>query len=199
MELAKSVEEYIAKSGEWAEVVERLREILLSTELDEDLKWGAPAYLYEGKNLIGLGAFKSYAGIWFHQGALLSDPKKKLINAQEGVTRALRQWRFSSLDDVNSNETLIGDYIKEAIRNHLDGKEIKPQKKKPLNIPNELKVAFSDNAQLKKSFDSLNLTRQREFADHIATAKREETRLSRLEKIIPMILEGKGLNDKYRK
>ena len=100
MRRASSVDDYIDHAGQWQEELVRLREILCSTPLTEEVKWGGPCYTWNGKNIVGIGAFKSYFGLWFHQGALLKDDKKVLINAQEGKTRALRQWRMTSSADI---------------------------------------------------------------------------------------------------
>jgi uncharacterized protein YdeI (YjbR/CyaY-like superfamily) len=51
---------------------------------------------------------------------------------------------------------------------------------------------------LSQAFESLSRAKQREYADHVSSAKREETRKNRVLKIIPLILNGKGLNDQYR-
>ncbi|MDZ7740185.1 MAG: YdeI/OmpD-associated family protein [Bacteroidota bacterium] len=142
---------------------------------------------------------KNYVAIWFFQGALLRDEKGVLVNAQEGTTKALRQWRFKSFEEIEERKEDILDYLQEAVRNQQQGKEIKARIGKPLIIPKELELAFQKDAELKACFDSLNLSHQREFADHISEAKKAETRLRRLEKIIPMIKRRKGLNDKYRK
>jgi hypothetical protein len=91
MKRAKSVDEYIADAGSWKSELKRLREILQSTELEEDVKWGGPCYTYNGKNVVGMTGFKSYFGLWFHQGALLKDQKNVLMNAQEGRTKALQK------------------------------------------------------------------------------------------------------------
>lgn len=150
---------------------------------------------FEGKNIVGLAAFKSYVGLWFFQGALLTDKYKKLVNAQEGKTKALRQWRFHSEEDMDI--AIILEYVEEAIQNQKSGKEIKPQIK-PFNIPGELLSAFKEAPELKRSFNQFGLSKQREFCDYISEAKREETKLKRLKKIIPLILENKGLYDKYK-
>jgi uncharacterized protein YdeI (YjbR/CyaY-like superfamily) len=91
----KTPEEYIANNKDWQKSLILLRDILLSTQMTETIKWGVPVYTFEGKNIVGTTAFKSYVGLWFFQGALLKDKKKKLINAQTGKTKALRQWRFN--------------------------------------------------------------------------------------------------------
>ncbi len=90
----KTVDDYIEAAEPWQDELIRLRKILRSTDLEETVKWGAPCYTHDGKNVVGMASFKSYVGLWFHQGALLGDKKKVLINAQEGKTKALRQWRF---------------------------------------------------------------------------------------------------------
>ena len=198
MKRYKTPEEYIANNKDWQQSLILLRDILLSTQMTETIKWGVPVYTFEGKNIVGLGAFKSYAGLWFFQGVLLKDNKKKLINAQEGVTKALRQWRFNSVKEIEAESKTIKQYLEEAIQNQKAGKEIKPAKKSPAAIPELLNEAFKKNAKLKKSFDQLTPFKQREYCEYIAEAKRETTKISRLEKIVPMILKKIGLNEKYR-
>ena len=189
-------EEYLEGHPEWQSELELLRETLLDTELVETVKWGAPIYTVNGKNVVGLGAFKSYVGIWFFQGVFLKDPKGVLINAQEGKTVALRQWRFENKDAINPK--LIKSYVEEAIANQRAGLEYKAPRKKAFSIPEELKHALENDAGLKEKFTALTHGRQREYAEYIAEAKREGTRQKRLEKSRPMILSGVGLNDKYK-
>ena len=196
MKRFKTVDEYIDHFEEYQRELKLLRKTALSVGLEETVKWGAPVYTVNGKNVLGLGAFKSYVGLWFHQGALLKDKSKKLLNAQEGKTKALRQWRFDSFEEMDAK--LIRSYMEEAVANQQAGKEIKPERKKPLVIPDELAAALDDDPKLKACFEEFTLGKKREFADHISEAKRAETKTKRLEKIIPMILEKKGLHDKYR-
>lgn len=199
MKMASSVEAYIDSKREWADSLELLRAIFGSVALDETIKWGMPTYTLNNKNVAGFNAFKSYVGIWFFQGVFLEDPAKKLINAQEGTTRGQRQWRFKNAEEIKQNRKLILNYLEEAIQNQKDGKVIKAQKNKPLIIPPELQSALQDKPELKEGFDSLTRSRQREYCVYISQAKREETRLIRLEKIAPMIIRGRGLNDKHKK
>ncbi len=198
MELSKTVDAYIAKQGPWQKSVRLLREILLETELQEEVKWGSPVYTLGKKHVVGIWAFKTYAGLWFIQGVFLTDPANKLVNAQESKTQALRQWRFQSEAEIVSHIDLIRSYVLEAIANQKAGKEILPNRQKPLNIPPELKVLLQRDPALAEAFAALNLTQKREFAEYIQLAKRAETKVSRLEKIQPMILQGVGLNDMYR-
>ena len=146
--------------------------------------------------MVGLGAFKSYVGIWFFQGVFLKDKKKVLVNAQEGKTKAMRQWRFSSEKEID--EKLVLEYLDEAIQNQKDGKEIKPARKKTFSLPDELVDYFSKNENVKIAFGKLTPGKKREYAEYISEAKRPDTKMKRLEKIAPMILAGAGLYDKYK-
>jgi len=199
MERIQTVDEYIASSGKWNKSLQLLRKLISSTELVETVKWGMPAYTLNNKNIVGFSAFKSWTGLWFYQGVFLKDPQRRLISAQEGTTKALRQMRFSSLNEIEESRQTIMAYLEEAIQNQKVGKVLKPERNKRLEIPEELQEAFRRDPALKDAFDALSLTSKRDFAEHVDSAKREETRKQRLEKVIPMILEGVGLNDKYKK
>ncbi len=191
----EKVTAYIEKKTDWSKELTTLRNIMHQLPVEETVKWGSPFYTNGGKNIVGMSAFKNYFGLWFIQGATLKDEKKVLINAQEGKTSAMRQWRFNSIDEID--EKLIKEYVLEAIENKDQGKVIKP-KKKPLSIPELLQKALDDDSQLKENFEAFTLSKKREYADHISEAKREATKQSRLEKIIPMILNNVGLYDKYK-
>lgn len=193
----KSLEEFFSSLQNWSDGILALRKIIRETGLEETIKWGTPVYTFKGKNILGIGAFKSYFGLWFFQGALLKDDQKVLINAQEGKTSALRQWRFASSEEIDAG--LIKVYIAEAIKNQKVGNEIKPNRKKPLVVPKELLNEFDKSEKLRQCFEHLKLTKKREFVDFLAEAKRETTRQSRLSKVIPLILEGHGLHEKYQK
>lgn len=192
----KSVEEYISCHSYWEDELRQLHEMMLTTELEPTIKWGAPVYTIDGKNVVGIGAFKNHYGIWFFNGALLKNNTALLVNAQEGKTKALRQIKFEKGDEINTS--ILLPYIEEAIQNQKKGIEIKPAKQKQLIVPPELSSAFKKDPELKSAFKKLSPGKQREYADHISEAKREATRHSRLEKVIPMIKSGVGLNDKYK-
>ena len=188
---------YIEKKKEWKSELELLREIVLSNNLEETIKWGAPTYMSNGKNIVGLSAFKNYVGLWFFQGGTLNDTHRVLMNAQEGKTQAMRQWRFHSIADIDTE--LIQLYVKEAIDNQEKGKVIKPKKNtKPIVIHPLLQKELDSNSAFSKQFESFSLSKKREYADHISSAKRETTQISRLKKIIPMVISGVGLHDKYK-
>ncbi len=114
MKRFKTVDNYISNNTLWPDELRRLREILLSTGLTEEVKWGAPCYTHEGKNIVGIGAFKSYFGLWFFKGAALKDEQGVLINGQPGKTKDLRQWRMTSPGDIKPS--VIKRYVKEAMR-----------------------------------------------------------------------------------
>ncbi|MGQ3678109.1 YdeI/OmpD-associated family protein [Tenacibaculum discolor] len=191
------VTQYIQDKSNWAQELNLLRSVFLDLPVEETIKWGAPVYVYKGKNIVGLSAFKNYCGLWFFQGSFLTDKEEVLVNAQEGKTQAMRQWRFNQLDEINT--VLIKRYVFEAIKNSEEGKELKPKKNtKPLIIPKKLQLELDRNDRLKETFSEFTLSKQREFTDYISEAKRETTKEKRLEKIIPMILNGIGLYDKYK-
>jgi len=196
MTASEKVTTYLQKHSKWTEQLEQLRLIFQQTELKEEIKWGAPTYTLNGKLVAGMAAFNNHYAIWFHQGVFLKDLKKKLINAQEGTTRGMRQWRFEQGDPIDADLVLC--YVQESIENSLAGKEIKPQRKIGVEIPPLLKTAFQDNSEFKDAFEELTPGKKRAYAEYIALAKREETKQSRLEKITPMVIAKVGLNDKYK-
>ena len=179
----------------WTEELEILRTIIDKTELVETKKWNSPVFTYNSKNVIGLGGFKGYFGLWFFKGVFLSDEANVLVNANEENTKSLRQGRFTSKEEIN--EKLVLSYIKEAIEVEIAGLEIKPEKKETV-IPEVLQSALDNSPELQSAFEALPPYKQREHCEHIESAKREATKLSRLDKSKTLILEGKGVHDKYR-
>ena len=173
-----------------------MRTIFGNTELKEEIKWGAPTYTLNKKLVAGMAAFKNHFGIWFFQGVFLSDTYGKLFNAQEGKTKAMRQWKFQEGDLID--EDMVLSYIEEAIQNCKDGKEVNVQRKVGVTIPPLLKETFKENSKLDAAFKALTPGKQREYAEYIGDAKRAETQQKRLVKITPMIIDGKGLHDKYK-
>jgi uncharacterized protein YdeI (YjbR/CyaY-like superfamily) len=181
----------------WSDELMLIREIVLKhQELKEEIKWGGPIYTLNGKNVLAIGGFKNFFTIWFHNGAFLSDPEKVLVNANEEKTRGLRQWRFQSMKEIKP--AVIKKYIAEAIANEKAGIKIKPEKKPLPAIPAEYNAAFKKDKALKDAFAKLTPGKQREYLEYVLEAKTEETRVKRVEKAIPNIKAGIGLNDKYR-
>lgn len=197
MKKHKSVSAYLQSFPEWEDKLRTLQQIILKNpDVEETLKWNIPVYTVKGKNVVGISAFKSHAGVWFYQGALLKDEANVLVNAQEGKTQAMRHWKFAASDTIPEN--LVRKYIDEAVQNQKEGKTVIFKKAQTIEVPEELTAILNSDLALQEAFQKLTNYKQKEYIEHIATAKRAATKQSRLEKIIPMILEGKGLNDKYR-
>ncbi len=191
----QSAEEYFAAHPSWEKELRELREMILTTDVEETIKWGAPVFTVNGKNVVSIAAFKNHCAIWFYNGALLKENTALLENAQE-KTKGLRQIKFEKGEKIPVQQ--LRPYILEAIRNQKEGKEIKPDKPKKIAIPAELNIAFAEDPALETAFKNLTPGRQREYCEYIAEAKREATRQNRLKKITPMIKSGGGLHDKYR-
>lgn len=179
----------------WSKELELLQSIIAKTNLTQTIKWGGITYTLNNKNVIGIGSFKNYFAIWFYNGVFLKDEKKVLVNAQEGITKALRQWRFYSKSEID--EKIILDYIQEAIKNTTEGKRIIPEKKEVV-ISHLFQKELLNNTALSAAFEKLSISKQNEFLEYIETAKREETKVARIEKIKPLILQHIGMNDKYK-
>lgn len=197
MEKVHSVEEYLEKHVKYTDALSLLREIMLNTEMQETLKWSIPTYTVNGKNVCGIGAFKNHFGIWFFNGVFLKDEHNLLRNAQDGKTKAMRQMIFNSIEEIKPD--LVRLYVLEAIENQKAGLEVKPDRsKKETVIPDELKEIFQKHNAIYEAFSKLTGYKQREYCEYISSAKREATKAKRIEKILPMIEQGIGLNDKYK-
>jgi uncharacterized protein YdeI (YjbR/CyaY-like superfamily) len=197
MEKTASVDGYIAKNPQWESELKLLRTIFLETGLEETIKWGAPVYTLRGKNIAGLAAFKNYTSIWFFNGALLKDVYGVLVNAQEGKTKAMRQWRFKNSSEISREKILA--YLEEAIQNEREGKRVVFSRDSAWNIPAELEKALAEDERLHEAFHTLSKYQQKEYAAHVQEGKQPETKQKRLEKIKPMIMQGIGLHDRYKK
>ncbi len=184
------------KNEKWVEELELLKSIIVKTDLTETTKWGGIVYTHNNRNVIGISGFKNYFTIWFFNGVFLPDEKKVLVNAGEGVTKGLRQWRFTSKEQVN--EKLVLRYIRQAIENEKNGLSIKPEKKEVLPSPFFL-LKLNESIELAEKFRAFAPYKQKEFIEYIDSAKQEKTKNDRFEKIKPMLLANIGLNDKYRK
>lgn len=196
MDIEEKIEAYYSKNQKFKEGIAQLREIALKTQLIETLKWGSPVYTIDNKNVLGILAFKSHFGLWFFNGVFLNDPKGVLENAQEGKTKSMRHWKFKAVSDIDKAEVL--NYMEEAIANQKKGLEIKPSPKTEMTIPKLLKDVLLENSGLNEQFRTLAPYKRRDYCEYIAEAKQQKTKESRLEKIIPMISKGIGLNDKYK-
>lgn len=180
----------------WTAELNRLAQIIEQAPLKKTTKWGSDVYTFEGKNVVSYAGFKQHYALWFFNGVFLKDPYKVLINTNEGKTKSLRQWRFTAADTIDDTKILA--YILEAIEVAKQGLKIKPEKHKPTPIPPQLNKALQQDATLKKAFSALSSGKQKDYCLHINDAKQDATKIKRLEKIIPLILAGKGLYDQYK-
>lgn len=189
-----AVKLYIEKAKQWKDEMTLLRSILLETALTETIKWGKPCYTYNDKNLVIIQDFKHHCDLGFFTGALLKDPEKLLEKAGEN-TQSARQLRFENLADIKRKKTIIKSFVKEAIENEKQG--IKPvvEEKVELEKIVELENIFKKNKAFTKAFRALTPGRQRAYHMFFAGAKQSETRISRIEKYIPRIIDGYGIND----
>jgi uncharacterized protein YdeI (YjbR/CyaY-like superfamily) len=184
---------FFRKAKKWVEESEKLREILLDCPLTEELKWGEPCYTYQGKNVVLIGAFKECVTLLFFKGALLSDPHNILVTP--GKLQAGRQIRFDSVRDIKAMETTIKTYVYEAIEVEQAGLKVALKKHEDYVIPEELQRKLDADLAFKAAFEALTPGRQRGYMFHVAQPKQAKTRESRVEKVMPRILEGKGLTD----
>ncbi|WP_333663345.1 DUF1801 domain-containing protein [Chishuiella changwenlii] len=189
--------EWTKYNGNWAEANEKITQIINNTVLKKEFKWGGDVYTYKKKNVLAFSGFKNHFALWFYNGVLLQDKYNVLVNANEEKTKALRQWRFNSADEIDVEK--VKQYIEEAINLVENGIEFKFEKPAPKELNGLLKDILNQDDTLFTSFNTLSKSKQKEYIEYIEEAKQEKTKLSRIEKIKPLILDGKGLNDKYRK
>ncbi|MDN3693067.1 YdeI/OmpD-associated family protein [Chryseobacterium tructae] len=185
---------FFENATQWKEEFEALRTIALSTELVEDLKWGCPCYTYERKNIFLIHGFKEYCALLFFKGALMKDPDQILIQQSENV-QAARQIRFTEVQQIHDLEKELRAYMFEAVEIEESGVKVEMKKTKDFEMVEEFQNRLDQDAVLKEAFEALTPGRQRAYLLHFSSAKLSKTREARIEKCIPQILEGKGLND----
>jgi uncharacterized protein YdeI (YjbR/CyaY-like superfamily) len=189
-----SVNWFFEKSTKWQSAYLELREILLSFDLNEELKWGCPCYTYENKNVVLIHGFKDYCALLFMKGSIMNDPNQLLIQQTENV-QAARQIRFKNIEEIISQKSIIKSYIKNAIEIEKSGVKVEMKKSSEYKIPKEFQSALNEMSELKLAFDKLTPGRQRAYLLYFSSAKQSKTRTERIEKYIPKILDGKGLED----
>ncbi|WP_367388681.1 YdeI family protein [Lewinella sp. LCG006] len=189
-----AVERFLSRATKWQEEMIMLREICLDSELTEDFKWMHPCYTLEGKNVVLIHEFKAYCALLFHKGVLLKDPKGLLIQQTENVQSA-RQLRFTNLQQIIDLSSTIQSYILEAIEVEKAGLEVEMKKTSEFEMPDEFRETLASDAELATAFAALTPGRQRAYLLYFSQAKQAKTRQTRIEKCIPKIFEGKGLND----
>jgi uncharacterized protein YdeI (YjbR/CyaY-like superfamily) len=189
------VDQFLEKASNWKQEMTLLREIILDNkDLTEDYKWMHPCYTLQGKNVVLIHGFKDYCALLFHKGALLKDPEGILIQQTENVQSA-RQMRFTGINQIKQQKAIIKDYIKEAVAIQRSGKKVTLKETKDFSIPEELTIKLKEDKDLHNAFYALTPGRQRAYLFYFGQAKQSQTRVSRIEKYIPKILDGKGIDD----
>lgn len=189
------VDQFLDKASNWKQEMTLLREIILDNkDLTEDYKWMHPCYTLQGKNVVLIHGFKDYCALLFHKGALLKDPKGILIQQTENVQSA-RQIRFTGINQIKQQKAIIKDYIKEAVAIQRSGKKVTLKETKDFSIPEELTIKLKEDKDLHNAFYALTPGRQRAYLFYFGQAKQSQTRASRIEKYVPKILDGKGIDD----
>ncbi|NUQ82403.1 MAG: YdeI/OmpD-associated family protein [Bacteroidetes bacterium] len=185
------------KVHRWEQEMAVLRSLILQCDLTEERKWGVACYTLNGKNVVILGAFKEYCALAFFKGALMKDPEGLLTKAGEH-SQAGRQIRFTSMADIEGKEDVLQAYLFDAIEVELSGVPIPRQPESEFPMPSELADRLESDPFLKEAFEALTPGRRRSHQLHISQAKQAQTRLSRVEKSIPMIMAGLGfMEDRY--
>ncbi|TGK42127.1 YdeI/OmpD-associated family protein [Leptospira andrefontaineae] len=188
------VDFFFNKAKQWKKEYEALRKIALASGLTEELKWGQPCYTSQDNNIVLIHGFKEYCAFLFFKGALLKDPKGILVQQTKNVQSA-RQIRFTDLKEIDKLKTSLKSYIKNAIDVEKTGLKVNFKKTKEFDMPEEFLSKLEESPNLKSAFDSLTPGRQRGYLLHFSSAKQSKTREARIQKYIPHILKGKGLDD----
>ena len=188
------VDWYFIKAKKWRDEFETLRRIILDCGLAETLKWGHPCYASQGRNIVVIHGFKEYSALLFFKGASLKDKDGILIQQTENVQSA-RQIRFTNARQIVALEPTLKAYIREAIEVEKSGAEVKYKKTSEFKMPEEFRTRLAELPALRRAFDELTPGRQRGYLLYFSGAKQSATRESRIEKCMPHILEGRGLND----
>lgn len=188
------VDFYFNKAKTWQKEIEQLRTIVLDCGLTEELKWGVPCYTFDKSNIVLIHVFKEYCALLFFKGALLKDTHGMLIQQTEHV-QAARQIRFTGMKEIAGKEHILKAHIYEAIEVEKAGLKVDLKKTTEFTMPEEFQHKLDELPGLKTAFEALTPGRQRAYLLHFSSPKQAKTREARVEKCMPLILDGKGLND----
>lgn len=188
------VDFFFTDDKKWHKEFQKLRALILDCGLVEELKWGCPCYTFQNSNIVLIHGFKEYCALLFFKGALLKDTEGILIQQTENVQVA-RQIRFTSAGEITKQEKILKAYIYQAIEVEKAGLKVKLKKTSEFAVPEEFQKKLDKLPKLKAAFDKLTPGRQRAYLFHFSQPKQSKTREARIEKYIPQILAGKGLDD----
>lgn len=178
----------------WQNETDKLRKIALDCGLTEALKWGKPCFTFQKKNVVIVIPLKESCALSFFKGALLKDPKR--ILERIGDTQAARWIKFTSPREIALLRSTLTGYLYEAIALEESGKKVELKKPSEYPIPEELRSRLDDDAVLRAAFAALSPGRRKSYIFHVASAKQSKTRSARVEKCVPMILSGRGFNER---
>ena len=186
--------QFLSKAKKWQDEMTLLREIITECDLEEDFKWMHPCYTLNNANIVLIHGFKDYCALLFFKGVLMKDEKGILIQQTENV-QDRRQLRFKNTAEIEKLESVIREYIQEAISIEKAGLKVVMKTTAQYQMPDEFQTVLEDMSELKKAFYSLTPGRQKAYLLYFSSAKQAKTREARIEKYIPKILDGKGLDD----
>ena len=189
-----SVDGFLRKSKRWQEELQKLRQIILDCGLTEEVKWRHPCYTSQGHNIAILAGFKEYCAITFVKGALIKDPQSILAKPGEN-TQSARVIHFTNVEQIAEIEPLLKALIHEAVEVEKAGLKVKFKKPSEFAVPAEFKTKLNKIPALKTAFRALTPGRQRAYLLYFSSAKQSQTRESRIQKWMPHILKGKGMDD----
>jgi len=191
------IDAYIARQAEFARpILEHIRAAVhaASPEIGEAIKWGMPHFVFQGKNIASMAAFKAHATLGFWN-------SRQLEEGLERIEGAMGQFgRLTGIADLPDKEALIR-LVKKAVamRREPAAPRPRPTPKPAAKVPADLRAALDANAAAATAFAAFSASAKREYVEWITEAKRAETRAKRLGQAIAWIAEGKKRNWKYER
>lgn len=192
--MSSKVDDFFENAKKWKDEFQKLRTIVLDCGLTEEYKWMHPCYTYKGSNVVLIHGFKEYCALLFHKGALLKDTDNLLIQQTKNV-QAARQIRFTTIQEIIELEPILKAFIFEAVEIEKSGLKVPMKKTKEFPVSKEFQKKLDESPELKTAFEKLTPGRQRAYLLYFSQPKQSKTRVSRVEKYTPHIIDGKGLND----
>lgn len=189
------VDAYIAKAKPFAQpILTHLRELVHvhAPGSQETLKWGVPHFTLNGQNLAGMAAFKEHAtfGFWRDE-EVTGSPRDTGAMGSMG--------RLASIADL-PDDAAMAAMIARAVALAAEGKPKRaaPKPKAMLDMPADLAAVLKANPAAQAHWDAFSPGKRRDYIEWVLEAKREETRVKRIETIVAQVAEGKDRNWKYK-
>ncbi|HWW57470.1 MAG TPA: YdeI/OmpD-associated family protein [Sphingopyxis sp.] len=189
------IDAYIARAQPFAQpILTHLRDLVhqYAPGAEEALKWGVPHFVLHGQNLAGMAAFKKHAtfGFWRDE-EVTGSPRDTGAMGSMG--------RLASLADLPGDDAMAALIVKAAaLCAGNKPKRPAPKSKPALDLPGDLGAALKANAAAQGHWDGFSPGKRRDYIEWVIEAKREETRVKRIETIVAQVAEGKDRNWKYK-